>query len=125
MKAIKITYWISTILISALFAMSVQMYLSGSPKVVEGFKMLGYPDYLRYILATAKIIGVLILLIPAFPRLKEWAYAGFFIDIVGAFWSHMVMQGIGAATGVILPAVLLAVSYITFRRLQAGGVKLA
>ena len=118
MKGTKIAYWISTVLTAALFSMSAVMYIGRGPKIMEGMHILGYPEYMLNILATAKILGVLALLTPKFPRLKEWAYAGFVIDIVGAFWSHMAMQGIGAAMGVVLPLVLLLTSYITFRILQ-------
>jgi uncharacterized membrane protein YphA (DoxX/SURF4 family) len=118
MKGIKITYWISTVLTAALFIMSSVMYITRAQQVVDGFKTLGYPEYLMNILATAKIIGVIVLLLPKFPKLKEWAYAGFFIDIIGAFWSHTVVQGASHATPVLLPFVLLLVSYITFSRLQ-------
>ena len=118
MKGTKIAYWISTVLTAALFTMSAVMYIGRGPKIMEGMHILGYPEYMLNILATAKILGVLALLTPKFPRLKEWAYAGFFIDIIGAFWSHSVMQGVGAAMGVMLPFALLLTSYITFRVLQ-------
>src|ERR1700733_12936567 len=107
MKATKIIYWISTVLIAGLFAMSAVLYLSHSPKVVEGFKELGYPEYLPNILATGKILAVITLLVPKFPRLKEWAYAGLVFDVIGAFWSHTVMQGVEKGMGVLLPFIIL------------------
>jgi len=119
MKATKITYWISTILTCALFTLSACLYLTHSPKVVDGFKALGYPEYLPTMLATAKILAVITLLVPKFPRLKEWAYAGLVFDVLGAFWSHTYMQGLAKGMGVLLPFILLLVSYITFRILQS------
>jgi len=51
---------------------------------VEGLAHLGYPAYFGLILGTWKVLGTIALLAPAFPRLKEWAYAGFFFDLSGA-----------------------------------------
>ena len=63
--------------------------ITANAQIVEGLTNLGYPKYLIYILGPAKILGSLVLIIPGFLRLKEWAYAGFSIDFIGAFLSHM------------------------------------
>lgn len=87
------------------------------PQVAEAFAHLGFPSYFRVELAWAKIIGVVLLLAPVPPRLKEWAYAGFFIDIVSAVIAHLAVGdgpdawGWAAATGV-----LWALSYTFWRR---------
>ncbi len=67
---------------------------------------LGYPNYLLLILGTWKILGVIAVLIPKFPLLKEWAYAGFFFSMTGAAISHMV---IGDPVSDILPSTLLII----------------
>ena len=55
---------------------------------VEGIKALGYPTYVLYILGVAKIAGIIVIAAPGLKRLKEWAYAGFVIDFIGAAASH-------------------------------------
>jgi hypothetical protein len=62
---------------------------SVSPPGVEGIQHLGYPVYFLTILGIWKILGVVALLIPKYPLLKEWAYAGFFFIMSGAIVSHI------------------------------------
>src|SRR5215212_2972744 len=57
---------------------------------VEGMILLGYPLYFMLILAVWKVLGTIALLVPRFPRLKEWAYAGIFFNMTGAAVSHAV-----------------------------------
>ncbi len=118
MKTINIAYWISTGLIALLFLMSGLMYLTRSPQIVEGMEMLGYPAYLLDILGVAKLLGGIALLVPKYPRLKEWAYAGFVFDLVGAFWSHAAVGDVSGGFSVIVPLAILATSYLTFHKRQ-------
>ncbi len=120
MKAIKITYWVTTIIPAALFAMSSVMYLTHNPALVAGMKTLGYPLYLLDILGTAKILGAIALVIPKFPRLKEWAYAGFVFDIIGAIWSNIANHNFSDIAFIIFILLLVGVSYFTYHRLQAN-----
>ncbi|MCU7551819.1 DoxX family protein [Chitinophagaceae bacterium LB-8] len=118
MKKVKVAYWTTTLLVSALFTMNVVMYVTRNPQIVQGINFLGYPEYLLDILAVAKIIGLIVLLVPKLPRLKEWAYAGFTIDMVGAYWSHAAKGDY--SSGVFIGAVLalLLTSYFLLRKLQ-------
>ncbi|HET7615755.1 MAG TPA: DoxX family protein [Bacillales bacterium] len=59
------------------------------PSAVAGFRHLGYPVYLLPFLGTAKLLGVIAILSPRFPRVKEWAYAGFTIELTGAMYSTL------------------------------------
>src|SRR5262245_2719727 len=59
------------------------------PQVAEAFTHLGFPAYFRVELSLAKLLGVLLLLSPVPPRLKEWAYAGFAIDLGSAVFAHV------------------------------------
>ncbi|HKB37433.1 MAG TPA: DoxX family protein, partial [Gemmataceae bacterium] len=91
------------------------------PQVAEAFTHLGFPAYFRIELSLAKLLGVLLMLAPVPPRLKEWAYAGFAIDIASALIAHLSVGdgpeawGWAAATGV-----LWALSYVLWRSLQAA-----
>lgn len=104
-KCRKTLYWLSTGLASlALMAIGVSD-VKHAPSVIEGLKELGYPVYFATIIGVWQLFGVAALLVPGFPRLKEWAYAGFFFMLTGASMSHAIL---GDPTGRILfPLVLL------------------
>src|ERR1700753_1354343 len=89
MKATKILYWVFTILIAALMLFSAFGSFRNDPQAAEMAKHIGYPMYLFKFLAIAKILGVVALFVPGFARLKEWAYAGFFFDMLGAMYSFI------------------------------------
>lgn len=77
-----------------------------APEAIEIFRHLGYPDYLLPFIGVAKLLGVVAVLLPRFPRLKEWAYAGLTFDVIGAFYSHISVGD--AASFWIFPLVALA-----------------
>lgn len=84
----KIIYWIATGLISLMMLFSAYAYFT-DPNVSAGFIAMGFKDFFRIELGIAKILGVLVLLIPTAPKLvKEWAYAGFGITFISAFIAH-------------------------------------
>ena len=86
------------------------------PEVANAFAHLGFPDYFRLELSLAKLLGVLLLLAPVPMRLKEWAYAGFAIDLASAIIAHLAVgdgpQAWGWAAGT---GVLWGVSYALWR----------
>lgn len=93
-KAGKIIYWITTIWL-ALGMISTGIGQLLNLKGQGGLDMiahLGYPIYLLTILGVLKILGVAALLIPKFPLLKEWTYAGFFFVMIGAAFSHIAIS---------------------------------
>ena len=109
----KIAYWTSTALAS-LALLGALTYLTGSEQVVSGFAKVGYPQHLRIVLGIVKPIAAIVLLVPGFALLKEWAYAGVTFAWVMAFISNY-SSGL-SVTEWILPLVLLAllaVSYVT------------
>lgn len=87
MKKTKIAYWVFTGLFAFVMLGSAIPDILVMPEAVQGFKEMGYPAYLIPFLGWAKLLGVAAILIPGFPRIKEWAYAGLFIDLVGAAYS--------------------------------------
>ena len=119
----KIVYWASTVILCLALFGSLS-YLTGSEQVVAGFAKAGYPQHLRIVLGIAKPIAAIVLLLPGFALLKEWAYAGVTFALVMATISSYLSEG-GAKF--ILPVVLLAlvgVSYFTrppSRRLFGRG----
>src|SRR5690606_13592931 len=90
-KRNKIIYWIATGFLSlGMVAGGVQQLLQIGG-YVEIVSQLGYPIYLLSILGAWKILGVIAVLVPKFPLVKEWAYAGFFFAMSGAAVSHITM----------------------------------
>jgi DoxX-like protein len=109
----KIAYWGSTA-IACLALLGSLTYLTGSEQVVSGFTKAGYPQHLRIVLGIAKPVAAIVLLLPGFALLKEWAYAGATFALVMAFISAY-LSGDGVKVW-SLPLVLLAlliVSYVT------------
>ena len=87
MKKIKINYWIFTSMFAFIMLGSAIPDILSVPIAVEGFKKMGYPAYLLPFIGIAKLAGVIVILLPGYPRLKEWAYAGLVIDLAGATYS--------------------------------------
>src|SRR5438445_3454278 len=110
-KRNKIIYWISTIWLAlgmlstgTLQLFKVKAEGAVAPPGVYGITHLGYPIYFLTILGVWKILGVVALLIPKFPLLKEWAYAGFFFAMSGAVFSHIAW---GDSVIEVFPSLLL------------------
>jgi uncharacterized membrane protein YphA (DoxX/SURF4 family) len=120
-KTSRVVYWVVTVLFAVPLTWSAIQYLIEAPRMVQTMVgHLGYPAYFLKILGAFKLLGVAALLYPRFPRLKEWAYAGFTFDTVGAFWSHAA-HGDGVLVASV-PLVFLAVqlvSYFLWKRLSA------
>ncbi len=88
-----IVYWALTGLFCAVFLFGGIGHLFRTEMIAEGIASLGYPAYLMSILGVAKLLGVAVLLVPEKPLLKEWAYAGFTFDLLGATASHTFSGG--------------------------------
>jgi len=111
-KRNKIIYWISTIWLALGMLSTGTVQLLKLQADVDLMAQLGYPIYLLTILGIWKILGVVTVLIPKFPLLKEWAYAGFFLAMSGAIFSHIVSgSSVNEIFGPSLLVVLTAVSW--------------
>ena len=109
----KITYWVATVIISAMSLFAGFAYLSGGQQAVQGFAHVGYPQQLRIILGIAKPLGAIALLIPGLPKLKEWAYAGFAFAWICAVIAHYRAGDGPVALSPLVLLALLVVSYVT------------
>ena len=120
----KIVYWSSTAIVSVmlLFALS---YLTGNEQVVSGFTRSGYPQHLRIVLGIAKPLAAIVLLLPGFALLKEWAYAGAtFVWIMAFISAYASGEPVPVSIMPLALLVLLVVSYVTrppSRRLIPGS----
>lgn len=108
----KIVYWVSTA-VACLALLGSLTYLTGSEEVVAGFAKAGYPQHLRIVLGIAKPIAAIVLLLPGFALLKEWAYAGVTFALVMATISAYLSEGPAKAILPLALLVLVAVSYFT------------
>ncbi|MFK8037472.1 MAG: DoxX family protein [Crocinitomicaceae bacterium] len=117
MKTTKIIYWISTGLLSALLLMSAGMYIFNNAEIQTTFENLGFPTFIIYPLAIAKIIGVVVLLMPKPTFLKDMAYSAIFFNILLAFGAH-VNVGDDEQMGAVIAFILLATSFITYRKMN-------
>jgi uncharacterized membrane protein YphA (DoxX/SURF4 family) len=116
-KKNKIIYWISTGIIAS-FELSGAFFIN-SEIAKEGMRHLGLPEWFRWELSIAHIIGGLLLIVPVNKRLKEWVYTGFGIDFISAFIAYLSIDGLVADTfSPIIMLVLLIVSYIYYRKLK-------
>jgi len=104
-----IAYWITTILGPASFAYGGVIHILRRDDVVANLTHLGYPAYFATILGVWKLLGAIAVVVPGWPRLKKWAYAGFFFDLSGAAASRaFVGDGVAEQGGVVAPLVFLA-----------------
>ena len=122
MKKTKIIYWILTGLMSLGLGVGAVFNAMSSTESVELITHLGFPVYIVPFVGVAKILGIIAILIPGFPRLKEWAYAGLVFDLVGAIYAHI---SIGAPAGQWAPILVLvaivAGSYIFHHKVSRGA----
>jgi hypothetical protein len=113
MKRVNIIYWVSTGLFVAFMLTSAIPNLMSSAEWVALITHLGYPTYILPLLGVAKLLGIITLLVPGFPRLKEWAYAGFTFDLIGAVYSGIAHDGFDPMMlTMVIVFGILALSYV-------------
>jgi hypothetical protein len=123
MKRTKILYWVFTIIAAGLMLTTVIPNIMVTDEWVEIMhKQMGYPIYFIPFIGWAKLLGVIGILVPGFPRLKEWAYAGLFFDLIGVTYSSLAL---GTPIVQCLPMLMfilpLALSYIFYHKLQKSA----
>lgn len=122
-KAITIAYWIITALFCLEMSFTAYYELMSLPQAAQAFTRLGFSaDAFRIELSWAKVLGVLALIVPVVPaRLKEWAYAGFAINLVSAIIAHLSIHDRPAALAPsTITSVLWGLSFYFWRRMQAA-----
>jgi DoxX-like family len=120
MTKMKIAYWISTVLLCAIYAVGAFMYLTQRPMIEEGFAFLGYPTYLITLLIVVKIAAPLTILTRVSVWLSDMAYAGMFYHLTLALSAHL-NAGDGGFVPAIAGLVLVVVSFLS----QNAGRKIA
>ncbi len=107
----KIIYWVATLWLALGMVSTGLVQVMGMEAETAFILKLGYPKYLLVFLGATKLLGVVALLIPRYPLLKEWAYAGVVFTMAGAIYSHVAMQ---AYSELFPPLLLLALSGISW-----------
>jgi uncharacterized membrane protein YphA (DoxX/SURF4 family) len=120
MKKIKIIYWILTALFAAFMIFTAVPDVLMVPDAVTFMNHLGYPDYFTPFIGVAKVLGCIAILVPGFPGIKEWAYAGLAYDLIGATYSVISSDGLQPSVSfMLLPIVLGTLSYFYYHK-KAG-----
>jgi hypothetical protein len=118
MKKTKILYWVFTGLFAAFMLFSAVPNVMVNQQSIDIFTQLGYPTYLISFIGWLKVLGVVGILVPGFPRLKEWAYAGLFFDLLGATYSALTVSGFQPPMLIMaLPFTLEALSYYFYHKM--------
>lgn len=119
-----IGYWLTTGLFCLAMGVGGVQDLLHTEPLKQAMGAIGFPEYVLTILGVAKVLGVVALLIPRKPLLKEWAYAGFTFELLGASASHLFSQH--DLSKVLIPLVILAIALVSYwlrpstRRLQCA-----
>jgi uncharacterized membrane protein YphA (DoxX/SURF4 family) len=105
-KAKSVAFWTATILGPTSFVIGGALHMTGSDEVVATLHHLGYPAYFAPVLGIWKLAGAIVITAPGLPRLKEWAYAGFFFNLTAAAVSR---AAVGDSAGdIAAPLMFLA-----------------
>lgn len=125
MKKLKTIYWIITIVFVAAMLTSTVPSILMLPYSVEHFRdHLGFPAYFLFFTGLTKSLGIIALFIPGFPKVKEWVYAGFTFDLIGAIYSTLAVGD--PVTSIIFQAIALALlsgSYFYYTEIQHAQSK--
>lgn len=115
----KTIYWVITGLFSAFMLFSAVPDIMIIPEAVKFMSHLGYPNYFTPFIGVAKLLGVIAILIPGYPRIKEWAYAGLAFDLIGATYSVTATDGFKPDVFfMLLPVGFLVASYMLYHQLN-------
>lgn len=117
MKKTNTLYWIITGIFAAFMLMSSIPDILVVPEAATFMAHLGYPKYFIPFIGVAKLLGVIAILILGFPKIREWAYAGLFFDLLGATYSQIAIDGFKPGVFfMIVPLAFLFISYSLYQR---------
>lgn len=113
----KILFWVSTCMLTLIMFFSVYNYFFNHQAIVDFFVNMGYPTYLIYPLAVAKIFGLIAVWGNFSKWLKEWAYAGFFFNTLLAFFAHYMVSD-GEHMVAVIAFIVVLISYFTGKEVR-------
>ena len=113
----KILYWASTCILTLVMLFSVYNYFFNHQAIADFYINMGYPTYLIYPLAIAKLLGLVAIWGNFSRSLKEWAYAGFFFNTILAFFAHYMISD-GQHMGAVIAIIAVLLSYFTGKTIR-------
>jgi DoxX-like family len=120
MKTTRIFFWVFTGLFCAMMLFSSGSQIASAKDAILLMRILDLPAYLLPFLGIAKVLGVIGILIPKYPRLKEWVYAGFIFDLVGATYCMVAVGGTIDKWGfMVVPLTFCILSYFYYHKKMA------
>lgn len=119
MRTNKIVYWGATGLLSVLMIVSTTMYFVKYNDIILTFGKLGFPSWIIYPLAVAKLLGLIAIITKKSEMLKEWAYAGFFFNFILAFSAHISIND-REFVGALIALILLVLSYVFEKKMNSN-----
>jgi hypothetical protein len=121
MKKTNVIFWIFTSIFCAFMLFSAATEIINNADAKTFIIGLGYPAYFNPFIGVLKLLGVIALLVPSFTKIKEWAYAGFFFDLLGATYSQIAVAGFKPDVSFMLVFFIFwGVSYVYFRKRIKG-----
>ncbi|HRH03023.1 MAG TPA: DoxX family protein [Bacteroidia bacterium] len=115
MKKNKIIYWTCTALFAGFMLFSAIPDVFNSEEAVKFITHLGYPAYFVPFIGIAKILGSVAIVIPQLKRIKEWAYAGLFFDLIGAVYSILMIEGFQPGLLMMLPILAVGITSYVYK----------
>ena len=124
LKTAKILFWVVTVLLTTGILLSAVPSVLMLPYAIDHFENhLGYPAYFLFFTGLTKLLGLVAILSPGFPKIKEWAYAGFVFDLIGAIYSSIAVgDPFVSWLPILIDLILLLISYILFRRISVKTI---
>ncbi len=117
MKKTNIIFWVVTTLFLAFTLFSATTEIMNGPDARKIIDHLRFPDYINPFIGVMKIFGLIAILVPGFPRIKEWAYAGFFFDLIAATYAQIATDGFMPQIAFMLVFfAFLFISYIYYHK---------
>jgi hypothetical protein len=111
-KRNKIIYWVATVWLALGMASTGMVQILRMEEETQKMKALGYPMYFLTIIGGWKLLGVVAILLPKYPLVKEWSYAGFFFVVTGAIFTHLAVGD--KAVEYFGPALLLMLTVVSW-----------
>lgn len=113
MKSTRIWHWVCTGIFATFMTFSAVPDIMQVPEAVAFIGHLGYPAYFVPFIGVAKLLGCIAIVVPGFPKIREWAYAGLFFDLIGALYSALMVDGFDPGMFMMIPVFGLGIaSYV-------------
>ena len=121
MKTTKIIYWTSTILFAGFMLFSAIPDILMVEEAKQFITHLGYPLYFIPFIGVAKLLGSIAIVVPSFKKIKEWAYAGLFFDLIAAVYSNVMVDGFQPSMLMMIPIFALAITSYVYNQKCFGS----